>query len=247
MESRIAKEIDVRYMDTAFSMKTNLITLLGYFNEIAQVAGDYYAQKHDIFKLDQIAWILVNWQVKILRFPIYKERLLVSTIAHLIDRFYAYRNFYIQDASEMIIAEGKSRWILMDFAAKKATEAREFMWDLYGVRPETSPFSIDMPVRMSTEGYRTTYTVVPSDIDIYNHVNNVVYARWICDAIGPLLTESGTLKEFRIHYKKEAALKEEISLLSQINRDTQVHTKHLFQNEDGANLAYACTRWEEAT
>jgi len=240
----IIKDIDVRYMDTAFTVKTSLTALLSYFNEVAQVAGDYYAGERDIYKRDHLAWILVNWQVLITRFPAYRERLHLVTVAHAIDRFYAYRSFYVKDTSGNTIAEGKSRWVLMDFSAKRATEAKEDMWALYGVERGTPAFDVELPYPLKTEHFRVTYRAMPSDIDIYNHVNNVVYARWICDALEPDVRNGRQMKEFRILYKKEIYNDEEVFLLSQIDADNELRTRHIFRDAHGVNLAYASTKWE---
>ncbi len=244
MNNVITKDIDVRCMDTAFSMKTGLTALLSYFNEIAQVAGDYYAGERDIYERDHLAWILVNWQIVINRFPEYKERLRLVTVAQAIDRFYAYRSFFVNDTSGKTLAEGKSRWVLVDFSTKRATEAKEYMWALYGVDPATPPFDIGMPTQLKTEHSRATYRAMPSDIDVYDHVNNVVYARWISDALGQDIGNGLKMKEFRIQHKKGISNREEVILLSQIDEDNPLNTSHVFQDARGVNLACASTSWE---
>jgi len=65
MNNTITENIDVRYYDTCKDLKTNIISLMNYFNEVAQKAGDYYAQAKDIYKDDYFAWIILNWDIDV--------------------------------------------------------------------------------------------------------------------------------------------------------------------------------------
>jgi acyl-ACP thioesterase len=247
MNNSITTELSVRYMDTSFSMKTDLVTVLSYFNEVAQVAGDYYETQYDIFREESLAWLLLNWQVHIRRFPEYKENVVLKTVAHAIDRFYAYRSFYILDPVGTTIVEAKSRWILMDFSTRRVTGAKPYMSALYGLHPESLPYEVDDPATIDEVAVLDRKTVSPSDIDIYGHVNNVVYARWICDVLKPRVSSEKKIKEFRIRYKKEASLGDNVIIASQTVEEGKPQTNIRIQREGGGILAFSSIFWRGET
>lgn len=240
-------------MDSFFSMKTNIITILYYFNEIAQQAGDYYAQKKDSRGDDMcigeeaFLWMLTNWQIEVDRYPDCGEKLKIKTVARAIDRYYAFREFFLMDSKELVIAQGKSKWVLLDLVSKKPVLAKECMNDLYGVAKQSLPFVLEEPISSKRPNFERCFEVEKSDIDLYNHVNNVVYAKWVYDSIPFEISDKKHLKEFRIRYKKECHFPDKIVLSTTIDEKTPFTTTHQIRSERKGLLALASSTWAEPT
>lgn len=251
MNNILTSDIYVRYMDSFFSMKTNIITILYYFNEIAQQAGDYYAGNKEIRGSDayqreeEFVWMLTNWQIEVDRYPDCGETLKIKTVARAIDRYYAFREFFLMDSKEFVIAQGKSKWVLLDPVSKKPMIAKEYMNDLYGVARPSKPFTIEEPFSSKEPNFERDFEVEKSDIDLYHHVNNIVYAKWIYDSIPFENTERKHLKEFRIRYKKECNFPDKIVLYTTIDDKTPFTTTHQIRSERKGLLALASSTWTQ--
>ncbi len=243
MNNTVKKEIEVRYAETDYKKTTNIITILNYFNEVAQQAGEYYDEKKNILEEEKIAWIILNWDIEIFEYPKYLDKLTLKTIAHSIDRFIAFREFLIEDFSGRILSRGKSKWILLNVERRRPTAAREYMYNLYGVESSIPPFEIVSPPQISGYTSEIQFRVRKSDIDQYRHVNNVIYARWICESLPEEVTEKMALREFKIHFRKETTYGNMINVLT--SREGNSHEySHKITDKDGNALVFASTKWE---
>jgi len=244
MKNIVEKEIEVRYSETDYKKKTNIISILNYFNEVAQQAGEFYDQQKDILSEESIAWIILNWDIEVFCYPEYLDKLKLQTIAHSIDRFIAFREFLIKDSSQQILARGKSRWILLNIDRRRPTAAREYMYDLYGVTSKTAPFEIVDPPQLKEYDIKTSFKVRKSDIDQYRHVNNVIYSRWIYESLPYDFTSEKKLRELKIHFRKETTFGNVISVLSSTDKENNNIYHHKITDKDNNALVFASSKWE---
>lgn len=104
--------------------------------------------------------------------------------------------------------------------------------------------------------YFHSITVIPQDLDELNHVNNVVYLRWVQDTAAAhwnnLMTEAirrqflWVVLRHEIDYKNAAVLNDEISAktwVSSVDGPKSVRIVQLFRKSDGKLLAEAKTTW----
>ncbi|MFP4461097.1 MAG: acyl-ACP thioesterase domain-containing protein [Thermotogota bacterium] len=145
INNTICKQLNVRYSDCFYREHTNIVSILGFFNEIAQEAGYYYDKEKNILKDESLAWIILNWDIEVNRYPAYREQVKVCTIARSIDRFIAFREFQLFDDNDQLLARGKSKWILLNLEKRRPAVARDYMYALYGVTSTVAPFNVNKP------------------------------------------------------------------------------------------------------
>lgn len=109
---------------------------------------------------------------------------------------------------------------------------------------------------MQAKLFELCFSVEPDDIDLLDHVNNVVYLRWVQDVAVAHWRELATPREqadllwvvmrHEIDYKRPAVLGDEViarTWLGQaLRRDFERYTE-LFRAADGRLLARARTLW----
>lgn len=109
---------------------------------------------------------------------------------------------------------------------------------------------------METKPFEVCFSVKPEDIDLLDHVNNVVYLRWVQEAAIAHWRELATAREqaellwvvrrHEIDYKRPAVLGDEViarTWLGQaLRRDFERHTE-LLRAADGRLLARVRTLW----
>jgi len=242
IDNTICKLYNVRYTDCFYHDRTNIVSILGFFNEIAQEAGFYYDREKNILKEESLAWIILNWDIQINRYPKYRERVKACTIARSIDRFVAFREFQLFDQNDQMLARGKSKWILLNLEKRKPAIARDYMFQLYGVNETTNPFTINKPLEYKEKGDGAfLFRVRKRDVDDYEHVNNTIYAYWINESVPDEVTDTMTLENLRVYYKRETIYPNDVFIHNKILE--KGHILHRVDQADGKNLVYAESFW----
>ena len=65
------------------------------------------------------AWVVLNWQMKIIRRPAYNDELTVYTWSTSADKLFAERDFRITDKNGETIVIATSRWLYMDINRRR--------------------------------------------------------------------------------------------------------------------------------
>ncbi len=244
IKNTICKLFNVRYTDCFYHEQTNVVSILGFFNEIAQEAGFYYDKEKNILKDESLAWIILNWDIDIIRYPKYREQVKVCTIARSIDRFIAFREFQLFDENEQLLAWGKSKWILLNLDKRRPAVARDYMYALYGVTEKEASFTMNKPAELKEQrDEKILFRVRKRDVDEYEHVNNTVYAYWINESVPDEITDQMLLKNLRIYYKRETTYPNDVFIHNRIL--DKCHILHRIDQTDGKNLVYAESFWEK--
>ncbi len=212
INQKVSEKFRVGYRDTFYKNQANIVSIINYFSEMARLAGKYYEQEKDILKEESIAWVILNWEIDVKRYPKYGEHIHVQTIAHAIDRFIAFREFLIYDENNKLITSAKSKWILFNVEKRRPTSARSYMYDLYGVTSTEAPFEINNPQAFDVDNsdFSKAFEIRKFDVDYYHHVNNAIYPLWIYESLPLNFTDTHIVKHIKLYYKKETTYGEHV-------------------------------------
>ncbi len=167
-----------------------------------------------IFLLLGIAWIILNWKLKVFFRPKTNTKLLVNTWARSENPLFFYRDFEILDENNTLVAKASSKWVLFDVNKKSITkipkEAKEKytyvekfafqeQWNEKLKEPQNSMFIMD-------------YKVQRRDIDTNHHVNNLYYLDYAIEALPEEIYNTCNFSNIEIMYKHEAKLGDTLSL-----------------------------------
>ncbi len=170
-----------------------------------------------------IAWILTDWNVRILRSPEYGEELTASTwVAGKRPSIVWHREFSMENSKGETLIIASAHLALIDRASGTPIRTKPDVFALYAPEPEAehdlpfyrlrSPESFERKVELS---------VRKSDIDFNSHVHNTVYM----DYAAEIRASSGSdIKGFRIEYKAPVTFGETVTLCSRTNPDTSSET-----------------------
>ncbi len=152
-----------------------------------------------------ISWILLEWNVRILRMPNYGEVLRVTTWSRgRASRFSSLRDFeiYGEDGKTCVIAS--SKWALIDFATKKPAVIDDELEDIYQTEQkqvfEDGAFMRLLEPREYSA--QTTLSIGRRDIDLNGHVHNLCYLDFAYEAL-PEAVYRAEFCDIRIAYRKE--------------------------------------------
>ena len=161
-----------------------------------------------------IAWIILNWKLKILQRPHTNTPLLLRTWVRSENPLYSYRDFDVYDNDNNLIAVATSKWIIFDINKKSITKIPKGIKEKYSYEDKFA--IIDKWNEKLTEPKDSTfvmnYRVQRRDIDTNNHVNNLYYLDYALEALPEEIYKTTNFSNVEIMYKHEAKLGDTLSL-----------------------------------
>ncbi len=176
---------------------------------IFQEAAGEHAQQLNLGFDDLIAnnnmWVLTKVRFKIhsTMFPNVEYR--IETYPRPRKGITFYRDYYVYDSADNLMATGTSQWCIVNFETRKVERTRI---DFDGEFIDHPAFDDGIAkIKAVNPVFSKSYKVGQEDLDQNEHVNNCRYA----DMIESVLGERG-YSELSIHFVKEALLGDKIML-----------------------------------
>ena len=217
--------------------KDNKVTnkaFLGFMEEIASLHSSTVGYGVNDIDKNKVAWILIDWKLKVIDRPKYKEMLNINTWARESTKLYCYRDFEVYNEKGELLAIASSKWVLIDTAKRKILKIEDELINKYN--PEIGRQVInelDIEKIKEPEDYEKTfeYTVKRADIDINKHMHNLNYLDLAYETLPEEVYEkSNDIKNVRITYKKEIALGDTVKCYY-----TKKDNKHIITVKDKNN------------
>lgn len=129
-----------------------------------------------------LGWVITNYQLSIQRLPRLGETIRFSTKATAYNKFFCYRDFYIEDEQGNRLVTVESVFVLMDLVTRKIKTVDEQV---------IAPFESEKINRIKrfekipelTNPTSQPYRVRFYDLDGNQHVNNAIYFHWMLDVL----------------------------------------------------------------
>lgn len=156
------------------------------------------------------SWVLLGWKVKVLKRPIYEDKLHIVTWAREVEKLSTYRDFEIYNQNNELVAIATSKWVLVDTNTGKLRLIPEDLINLYG--PENKKVFSDEEAVLSklsdSDKYdlESIYTVSRSQIDLNKHMHNLYYLDMAYEALPEDVYENNIFNSFEICYRKQIKL-----------------------------------------
>ncbi len=188
--------------------------ILAFFENI----GSYHSDSIN-FGLNEIpktnsSWVLLGWKVKVLKRPIYGDKLHIVTWARNTEKFSTYRDYKVYNQNNELVIIGTSKWVLVNTTTGKLRPIPEEIIKLYCPDTKTafSPEESLLTKLTDSEHYDAvcTCTVGRSQIDLNNHMHNLYYLDMAYEALPEEVYKNNTFNFFEITYKKQIRLHDSV-------------------------------------
>lgn len=222
----------VRYSEVDSNRQITWTSILDLFQDCCTFQSEEVGNGLDYMMKHQKAWVLSSWQVDVLRYPSFHEKITICTWPYEMKGFMGRRNFVIKDSQDEMILQADSLWIYMDIEKGVPARIPDEIGEMYGGMEERLPMEA-WNRKLKIEGEfvaKDPVKVHPFLIDTNQHVNNSKYV---------MLAEEFVPKEFqvsklRVEYKKSAVLGE--VMYPKVQNDTGKVTV-VFEQENGKPYA----------
>ena len=171
-----------------------------------------------------LVWVLSRFHIEVKQLPKWGDKIKVETAGRGVSKLFALREFSVSDEAGNQLAWAMSAWLLLDINTKRPQRpAAVLPSELFDpvVDENLVPAKVEAPV---SQDRQTRIKVLPSDLDMNNHVNNVSYIRWIEDVA---LIHGFSLSSLKIYYLAEALCGQDIDIaMAKIGPETQIIGTH---------------------
>lgn len=201
----------------------------------------------DVVIKQGIGWVVTQYKIDITRLPKVDETITVSTRATCYNRYFAFREFWVHDATGNECVHVESIWVTMDHETRKivsipANIIGPFQSEEVKMIPRLlRPKRLTDDDQLFTKEYRVRYF----DIDGNGHVNNSRYFDWLLDALPMSFLTRHDLTEINIRFENEVQyhhiVTSEASLMTDVTEP--IVTKHRIKMENGDVATEAEFHW----
>lgn len=210
-------------------------SILRYFENTATYHSDSVGAGIKSVEITGQTWIVLDWRVKVLKRPKYGEILKVRTWSRGIQKFFAFRDYELLNESGEVLVIGTSRWILRDISNNKMVLLNDELMERYESESRAlfndENFSkIELPSEFSNE---MEYVVMRKDIDFNRHMHNLYHFELAYEVLPDDIYENNIFDNFRITYKKELKLGEQVKCQYSFNNDK--HVIYLSNSDNNMN------------
>jgi len=175
----------------------------------------------DMQEFDQ-AWVLSRMRVEIIDLPKWKDTVTVKTWINSLENSRSVRalEMYV-NGKKMVGCE--TFWAVFN-TKKRRPELLTLAHDHFELFPD---------VKATQEGFSKieinpekeevfSKTVILSDLDIVNHVNNVKYLEWCMDLVDENIILKQKIKSFEMNFMKELSLRDQVMIHENVSDDVIV-------------------------
>jgi len=131
-------------------------------------------------------WVLSRLEIKVYKFPKWGDKIRIFTGGRGTEKLFAFREFLVWDENEQVLARAMSSWLLLNTETKRILRPEIVLpSELFDPTkaPEWQPEKLAFEGEViKSEQIRVQY----SDLDLYHHVNNTSYIRWVENILGEL-------------------------------------------------------------
>ncbi len=199
---------EITYSQVRRDLKVDLAEIAHFFQDCVLVQSETIGKGVEETERSQTAWFLSSWQIEVIRYPEFMEKVTVRTWPYNFKSMYGYRNFDMIDEKGETIARANSIWIFMDLAKMRPSKPSPENIVGYVVEPALDMEYAPRKVNILGDEYKVSgenvepIVVKYSFLDSNDHVNNGRYVKEAMD----YLPIDATFKQMRVDYRKAATL-----------------------------------------
>ncbi len=194
----------IHYYDVDLKQKASIFSFLRYFEDIAILHSEYVKRGIEYYTQHHVGWVLYKWDVKIKRYPEFKETIQVRTEPSHLKGFHAFRYFDILDLNGNKIVTANSMWLFLNTDTKRPTRITDDIFEGYGVdKNKMIELEFGDINKISKIDSEKEFDVRYVDIDSNHHVNNIKYIEWALEMVPQNIINNYSMNHLKVNYKKE--------------------------------------------
>ncbi len=232
----------VRAYEVDVAGRATVQTLCNYLQEVAGNHAHARGMAVDQLAAQDLTWVLTRLHLRVLRYPIWRQTLTLSTWASGVDRIHAWRDFRLTEG-DTLLAVATSAWLLIRRASHRPIRLPEGVIRM--ARDERALPDRFAPLpQLEQASSRHLFHVRLPDLDVNRHVNHVHYIAWALDSIPAAARSAALLTDLQVAFRAEAGEGDEVAAVCQkVSGSPDVYLHRLERANGGRELATLRTEW----
>ena len=187
-------------------------------------------------------WVLAKVHILINRLPNWTEKIRLETWGKEPELLTAFRDFEFFDVNNQPIIGATSSWHVLDMKTHRPVKLTHFadgfpFLTRYAIAEK--PQKIQLPASGGVKS--AVFTILPSEIDINQHVNNTKYIQWAMDCIPFEFQRQHRLCEINANFLSESHIGENYYI--ETYQDNLNFTHFIFSEKENRKLAAVQSAW----
>jgi len=190
--------------------------ILEFLNDVTNLHGLSVGQSTKDTGRTHLAWMVVNWKLRVIRRPAVCEPFVARTWAREYSKAHGLRDYELLDEHGEVCALATSRWVAVDTESGTLVRLTPEIMDRYAPEPERVNFPGFAFLRAAPQGLpearRAQVKIARCMIDVNGHVHNTAYL----DLAAEVMPEGLWRRHFgdlEISYRKEILPDQTVLLL----------------------------------
>jgi acyl-ACP thioesterase len=183
------------------------MSLVDYFQDCSTFHSEDCGIGIDFLSEQNRAWMILSWQIEILRLPKLCDKVRIQTWAYEFKGFYGLRNFTMLDESGAYLAKANSVWALVDTVSGRPVRVMPEQVEGYTIEPKLEMEYLSRKIRVPDDCRgEEPFQVCRHHLDTNGHVNNGQYIRMAEE----YLPDNAPVSKLRVEYRHQAFLHDTI-------------------------------------
>jgi len=234
------KEYRIRYYETDFDKRLRTNQWLNFFQDAAICHGEQVGRGLDFLDDHDLLWVLMEWDIDIVRYPVCNEMICVITMQHSSNGLYCKRLYEVYDDEGKCIAKAVSIWMMLQKSTFKIIKVPEYVITAYGGKVDRKSYKRTEKLQEYPANDETVILplqVRVSDLDSNNHVNNEKYLEWSIREVPFELYRKLKVHKIRINYLKSTFYADQLHMNTNLVKvDDAITIKQSVKNESGETI-----------
>lgn len=180
------------------------VILMNYLQDVADTHAEILGAGR-VFCIEKgIAWVVTHYLVDIIQLPRESDELVITTWPAAHGPLKAIRDFEIHGTDGRLMIRATSQWILINTALRIPLRLSEYL-------PSDWASGIGRALDLVFEKFPdfepnqkdNNFLVRYDDVDINQHVNNAIYAKWATESVDFNFRDTHNLRKIYLNFKKE--------------------------------------------
>ena len=247
MNNFYEKEYEIAYWNTNSRLESNITSILHFFSDIAIKQEESLGFSMGDMLESREAWVLFDYDINIIRYTKYRDKIRVRTFVETIRRFYGLRGFEIYSEDGELLVKCDSIWFLIDLEKRRLKSADDKYYiahklDKGNLKNLRSKLHID---ELDKIDINKIYNIEHTHIDSNKHVNNVKYMEWVIDSMPLEIIENYKINKLKVKFEKEVQYRHNVLVQGELKKidDNTVKSIHIIKSDSGEKLTSVESFW----
>lgn len=241
--TKFSEVFTVRSYHTDLHCRLTVHKLCSFFQDIAGNHTVACGVGWEVMQEQQVFWVLSRLKINVLKYPVWRDQIKITTWSMGSNGLFAYRNFLVEDENGKTLVEAVSMWLMVNTETRRLVRPDEYMRDfplcaeqLFEVEPEKI-------TRLKDVVYFEAAKVLFTETDMNLHMNNVSYIERIVNSYNFDFLMEHQIEEFTINFLKEALPGDFLRVGKSVVSENEMLNNLV--REDGTEMVRTQIKWKK--